>query len=141
MENQSSDWVSLQRETLALCQKLIESFQLERIHLIRFELDELVRNNLQKQMLVKELKLKREKLIKISSIATEQSVYREQWQQSWEKLWACCQQNQRLIHRSLLYLELFVSHLRKFFGGNPIYSNQGKTIDLGKQGKVVQLSY
>ena len=141
------------------CAQLLECLDEERLALVGLKMDQIIQSNLRKEGLVLALRRKHTRLKAIAKVhfhsetllelsahlpedeaLTWRAMY-ETWKVDWDRVARKCEQNQKFIRHSLKNVGLIVENLKRLFGISNRYAANGKRVDSGGEGQVVQVRY
>ena len=153
------DILILANECLTICRDLVTCLEEERVALMGLNTEVLVQVNFKKENLGAQLKLSYQEMSKVakfqyqaatlSEVAASLSVsLQAPWQHVLQELKETqiqlqniAQSNQKFLKHSLKNLSLIVDNLKRLFGDQPLYSQQGKKVEGPQSGRMVEASY
>lgn len=157
-EENFSKLVGLHRESVRLCQEILQTLADERLTLISLETDKLSAVLLHKENLVHALQSCRGniyhfltseqgldsaealELVLSPEQLSEWKKCKEEWNSIWAKTCVLGEQNQRFLKHSLKNLGKFADHLKQLMGEPSRYSSKGDKVDSSPEGRMLEAS-
>lgn len=137
--------VELSEACTHLANELVLALKKERDHLVQFDTEALLENNLEKEQKLKRLKLLREELkSRLSGDGSPEAGYQnalEAWVTAWTALKNEAEFNQRFMKHSLRNMDLLTENLHRLFGLHTLYTQKGTRTEVKTSGKVVEGRY
>lgn len=149
----------LNSDCIRLCDELRQCFERERRAVIHFKIDDVMETNATKEALIRYLTARKNQLREcvreqfgLSDTAELESKLegevrlrwidaRKQWLKTWEETKQACLTNQHFLKHSLKNMTLIADHFKRQFGERTTYTAQGKRLETGTSGKVVEVRY